>query len=225
MNIDQLIVDLLSDKNSIYNGDVKWNNESLNSSLKKEITDISLNLGVELLNENSFENLMWDGKYLRCQTMTIANILHDFAHFQIALDHNRYLKDFGLSIGPDSNFKIEVPEIPMRDCKLHQQNKLFDNWISYSNLFSTHGLQEIFASVLGILWCRKLKINTQKILIEHDWCYIKNNTLLDEYYESVKIDDINFIFDDISRFESVIEDLKNNDFIDNNFYPMYTLNH
>lgn len=225
-NIENLIQELLTDHNCLYNGDMYLNDSDF--KIQNDIKNIAKVLNISLLDEESHKYLMWDGKCIRYKYITIANILHEFAHFQVALDNNRYLPDFGLSIGPDSDFSLdlEIEQIPRKEYKHHLQNQLYYNWSNYIDHYNSHSLQEIFASMLGILWCRALKIQSKKILIEQDWCHIidhRGEWGSFNYSEIRILNNEIFVFD--TQFIRVIETLKFNNFLDDNFYPKFKLNH
>jgi len=145
MTINTLISEIIEDKNCLFDPKLSLNQSS--KLLAENIKNLVTILGIKLLNLDPSNSVLWDGYYLRCKKITVANILHEIGHFQVAKDHHRYKIDFALGRGPESLIIIDDK---------HCINK-------YASL------QEEYASVLGILWMKYFKITTFFTFVEHTW--------------------------------------------------------
>lgn len=199
----QLIDDLQNNKNCIYSYSDIESLDDCEFELYINVIKLANDLNIRLLNEKSRNFVMWDGFYLRHAELSVDNILHDFAHYQIALPYHRNWFDFGLGAGPESNYRTckHKEEILNKDSR-NKTSELFKNeqWIHLINSRGMKQLQETFSSVLGILWCKKFQIETSHIFIDHTWMEAPE------------------------MFEEVALSLQENQFIDDNFNPTIKLN-
>lgn len=115
-----------------------------------------------LSNKTVAENggFLWNGK--EAATGTPSNILHDFAHWQLANKVTLHLPEFGLGKAPESEV---MPQKIFREFN-----------------FVYH--EELFASALGIWYERLLGFDYKATMKEHSWIY-NNGTLL-EYRQFFK---------------------------------------
>jgi hypothetical protein len=49
---------------------------------------------------NPRDTILWDGDTAHVKGLSISNILHELAHYQVAKPSNRTMLDFGLGRGP-----------------------------------------------------------------------------------------------------------------------------
>lgn len=142
---NDLLFDILTNKDCIYEAGYKLNRYP--EYVSSQIRNLCNKLKIKLLNLDPTKSILWDGIYLRYKNLSIDNILHEIAHFQIAKSHHRYKMDFALGQGPESGI-------------VTKENYLINKYAD---------IQEEYASVIGILWMKFFKIKTYGTFSTHSW--------------------------------------------------------
>ena len=101
------------------------------------------------------DSYTWDGSTLTLsKKITVSNVLHELAHYQIASAARRKLPEYGLGLSPESVRRV-VPTV-----KHNASEK-----------------EERVASILGIIWERNLGFDFRKTLHNHVWIDYRGNEI------------------------------------------------
>lgn len=121
------------------------------STLKKEVNKIAREVGVKLSQRHARttpgqETWCWDGQTIASGNRSIDNIVHDIAHHQCSAVSRRHLPEWGLGTSPDGTKAADL--------------------VTRSHIAQ---LEEECASLLGVLWERKIGSNWTGTLDYHNW--------------------------------------------------------
>lgn len=114
----------------------------------------------------------WTGGKLALAKQNVSNILHELAHYQVAPPSWRRLPEFGIGVGPDGGWSKDAsaryPKVDCRPVSTPEGAPWGDMPV----------LEECRASLLGILWERKLGGPWRRTLEHHSWVLGKKGSLV-----------------------------------------------
>lgn len=94
--------------------------------LKSKVIKLSQRMGCPIVNRRC-NPYAWDGQTIALRETRkprhISHLVHDIAHFLVAIKKRKSIPDFGLGIGPDSppGAKYLKPIIPDRQCQEEEE--------------------------------------------------------------------------------------------------------
>jgi hypothetical protein len=104
---------------------------------------------IGLRHQSEMKSVTWDGQSILA-TMEPSVIIHDISHYQLAPPNRRFLVDFGLGAGPETNNKERANGQKMVS-------------------FDEANEDEILASLLGIIWETHLGLPSIAAFLEQNW--------------------------------------------------------
>lgn len=132
---------------------VPYDREERGGRLAKLTLDMMRKAGVPLYDDVAPEDagVHWDGQGLAIAGLRGTSVIHELAHLQIAPQEWLRTPEYGLGIGPEGSF--------------HVAKERFGGtpWMRNG------GDEEIYASLLGILWERHFGFNFWDTFSEHCW--------------------------------------------------------
>jgi hypothetical protein len=116
---------------------------------RRQAVDLASRLGIPTLDEEPSAAFSWDGNVIRVRSEAYV-LIHEIAHWQIALPERRRLVDFGLGAGPETG---RVAEADAARCVSDAAKEQ----------------EELLASLLGILWEARLGQPAIHAFVEQNW--------------------------------------------------------